>query len=281
MHVRPIGVYVETYEALGGAVWDSTPSDLGSPADKIFDQVRLEMDSDGAATLGVYTDLPGESFGNRANLALTTGATSRHWATVPLPANVEGRSVRLLVSSYGGFRIYRAQVRHFRVGRYLAATTPAGNDVFNTLDFDYRSERVKAYKKIELDLRADGSVTVGILTEQAGQQLSTVYTTAVATTGRQVMTLYLPPGVRGRLFRVSLTSGSAARIYRVRVWSRPLNEGQGQWQWEDHPLEESDVLPQWTDLPVVSDAAGVCVGGSSGAADAAGMAMGALPGESD
>ena len=32
IHARPIGVYVETYEAAGGAVWDSTPSDLGDQA---------------------------------------------------------------------------------------------------------------------------------------------------------------------------------------------------------------------------------------------------------
>jgi hypothetical protein len=251
IHVRPIGVYVESYEAAGGAVWDSTPTNLGSPNDKTFDELRFEMDTDGAAQVTAYTDLPGEVFIAKGQYPLTTGATSRHWATVPLPAGIEGRSVRLVVSSAAGFRIYKAQVRHSRIGRYLCAATPAGNDSFRSLEFDFGSERVKPYKKIELDMRADGQVALQVLTDQSGA-LAVMYSPMVATpNGRQTLNITLPPGIRGRLLRVGLTSSSQARIYRLRVWTRRLNEGAGErWGWDDYPLEESDVLPAWADLTV-------------------------------
>jgi len=250
IHARPIGVYVESYEAAAGAVWDSTPSDLGSPADKIFEQLRFELDTDGAATVAVYTDLPGENFTGKGTYALTAGATGRHWATVPLPAVTEGRSIRLVVTSAAGFRIYRAQVRHFKVGRYLAMTQPAGNDSLTTLEFDFKSERVKAYKKLEIDMRADGAVSMAVLTNQSGQ-LATQYTPAAVTTPNGRATIYMPltPGIRGRLLRLSMTNGPA-RIYHLRVWTIAENEPGAKWQWEDYPLEESDVLPAWADLPV-------------------------------
>jgi hypothetical protein len=256
IHSRAIGVYVESYEAAGGAVWDSTPSDLGSPSDKTFDQVRIEMDSDGAATVAVYTDLPGESFALRGTFALTNGATSRHWATVPLPAAVEGRSVRLVASSVFGFRIYKAQVRAAQVGRYLCGATASGaSDSLTTLEFDFRSERVKIHKKIEVDLRADSAVTLVALTEQGGM-LAQVYTQSLTTpNGRALLRVTFPPGIRGRLLRLSLTGGPA-RVYHLRCWCREVNEPGAKWDWEDYPLEESDVLPKWSDLPVPETPAG-------------------------
>lgn len=250
-----IGVYVESYEAGQGSVWDSLASDLGSPSDKTFDELRFETDTDGAAWVTVYTDLPGESFTSKGRFPLTWGATSRHFATVPLPAGVEGRSVRLVVSSAAGFRLYKAQVRAAQVGRYLCAQTPAGNDALTTLEFDFRSERRKLYHKLEIDLRADFPVNLVVLTEQSGQ-LAQVYTKLLSTpSGRAPVSVVLPPGIRGRLLRVALTGGPA-RVYHVRVWTRPVNEPAAQWKWEDYPLEESDVLPKWADLPLEATAPG-------------------------
>ena len=256
---RPIGVYIESYEATASpaAVWDSTPADLGSPAEKTFDQVRFEMDSDGSSQVTVYTDLPGEVFSSKGTYSLTTGPTSRHWATVPLLgppllgpfSDPEGRSIRLVATGGAGFRIYKAQVRHFKVGRYLAATSPAGSDSFNTLDFDFQSERPKMYKRIEVDLRADQPVSLTVYTSQGGGTVNWVYQASVASSGRQAQTIILPPGVRGRLFRIVITGGPA-RVYHLRVWTRPLNEPNAQWSWEEYPLEQSDVLPAWADLAV-------------------------------
>jgi len=258
IHARPIGVYVESYEAAGGAVWDSMEQDLGSPLDKCFDEVRFELDTDGAANVAIYTDLPGEAMTERVGGALTAGATGRHWATVPLanlasatpPWTVEGRSIRMVVSSAAGFRIYRAQVRAARVGRYLAASTLNGNDSLTTLEFDFASERVKQYKKLELDVRADGALTLELFTNQSGQ-MALEYTTQVVTpNGRATFYLPLPPGLRGRLLRINAQSASAARIYKLRVWARPLNEPKADWGWTEYPLEGSEELPAWKDIPV-------------------------------
>lgn len=248
---RPIGVYIESYEATANpaAVWDSTPADLGSPADKIFDQVRFEMDSDRTSQVAVYTDLPGEVFTSKGTYPLTTAASSRHWVNVPLPANTEGRSIRLIVSGTGGFRIYKAQVRNFKVGRYLAAAAPAGNDALTTLEFDFASERAKMYKRIEVDIRADQAVTFTVLTSQGGGAMNQQYSISLTSNGRQAEVITMPPGVRGRLFRIQI-AGGPARIYHLRVWTRPLNEPDALWKWEEYPLEPSEPLPSWIDLPV-------------------------------
>lgn len=250
IHARPVGVYVESYEGAGGAVWDSQATDLGHPGDKTVEQARFEIDSDGVATLTVYTDLPGEAMASRGAYPLTAAASGRHWATAALPAGIEGRSVRLVVSGPAGFRIYRAQVRAGRVGRYLAGAGADGlTDALNTLEFDFRSERTKLYKIVEIDLRADTAVTFLALTEQSGAMAQVYSQTLAATSGRQPLVIHLPPGIRGKLLRLSL-GGGPARIYHVRVWTRPINEPQAKWAWEDYPLEESDLLPAWIDLKV-------------------------------
>jgi hypothetical protein len=155
--------------------------------------------------------------------------------------------VRLIVSSATGFRLYRAQVRAGRVGRYLSAQ----GDALSTLEFDSASERLKAYHKLELDLRTDATVTLTVLANRDGQMVS-VYSVPISTNGvRNTIYLPLPPGIRGRLLRLRISaSGTAARIYKLRVWARPLNEPQSKWAWEDYPLEESEVLPEWKDIPI-------------------------------
>lgn len=243
IHARPIGVYVETYEAAGGAVWDSTPTDLGSPQVKTIDQIRFDLDTDGAASVAVYTDLPGEGFALRGTYSITSASSARHWATIPVSA--EARSVRLVVSSLYGFRLYKVQIRASRIGRYLASST----DALNTLDYDFSSERVKAFKKIEVDLYSGASVTYSVLTNQTGAMSSVASGTLSSTSSRKTLQITLPPAVRGRLFRLSLTGGPA-RVYHVRVWTRPLNEPDAPWAWQDFPVEESEVLPQFIDLPI-------------------------------
>jgi hypothetical protein len=218
---RPLGTYVESYEAAAGAVWDSTPLDLGSPDDKYFDQVRFEMDSDGGVNATVYTDLPGESFASRSAAALTTGAVSRRWATMLLPAgttnspwSVEGRSIRVVLSSSFGFRIYKAQVRVGRVGRYLAGTATGEQERLATMDFDFASERIKSLKAIEVDLRSEGAVIVTVFTDQAGttRTVQSSWSTVLsATTGRQTVVLPVTSGIRGKIVRIQVSSASAQR----------------------------------------------------------------------
>jgi len=232
----------------------STPIDFGNPTDKLYDQVRFEMDTDGATALQVFTDLPGEVFTAKSYAVLTTEATSRHWQTAVLPTgtdsaawSVEGRSIRLIVTGGAGFRLYKGQVRHAKIGRYLAAGV---GDTLATLEFDFQSERVKRLKQIEIDMNADGPVTMNVYSSQSGQ-MNLEYTEVLTTpNGRKAMRFNVPPGIRGRLLRISLSSASAARIFKVRTWTRLMNEPDAKWTWTDYPCDEFDVLPAWADLPI-------------------------------
>lgn len=256
--VLPVGVYIEAYESAASpqALWDSTTQDMGDPSAKTFDEIRIEIETDagGSAYVKLYTDLPGEAQSLRGTYQLTSGATGRAWVTVPvaqITGVLEGRSIRLNIYSSVGFRLYAVQVRWNKIGRYIAAASLSGSDALNTLEFDYQTERVKAYKRIEVDMRADDTVTLNVITSQASTGLSTIYTKTLSTpNGRTAMMIPLPPGVRGRLLRIQLTSASAARIYHVRVLSRELNETQAKWEWGDYPLEQSSVVPGWKELLV-------------------------------
>jgi hypothetical protein len=255
--MREIGVYIQPYESAEGFVWDSMQIALGNGEVSTLDQLRCEMEAYGAVSVTLTTDLPGEAPTTKGTYVLTTGATSRAWVTVPLPAGIEARSVQvqttgLVAFQSAGYRIYKAQVRHFRVGRYLMGAAPdASNDAFNTLEFDYATERLKMYKRIEIDLRANGTVNMAVITDQDGDRLSTIYEPAIVTpNGRTTVVMAMPPGVRGRLLRLQLTGTAPARIYRIRVWARAVNEPKAGWKWEDFPLEASEVLPTWTDLVV-------------------------------
>jgi hypothetical protein len=249
--VRPIGVYIEGYEAQAGAVWDSTPIDLGSPAVKGWDEIRFEMDSDGPVNIGFWTELPGETMTEMYLGQVVPSARSRGWATVPLPAGIEGRSGRIILSGSAGFRLYQAQVRARSVGRYIAAQNGANpQDIFRTLDFDYATERVKLFKRIELDIETDGAgpLTMTVYTNSGGSMASVFRQTYATNGARQTIKQYLPLNVRGRLMRIELTSPAAARVYHLRTWMRPVNEPNAGWSWENYPLEESTVLPEWSNL---------------------------------
>lgn len=264
--MRVIGVYVEAYESAAGYVWDSMQVDLGNAEDKTFDQLRFDMSSDeispfvgvhSQATVNMLTDLPGEAFVSRGTFVLTNGARPRAWVTVPLPdvssnVAIEGRSLRLQTTGTGGYRLYKVQARYSRVGRYLAGSTPSGNDDrFRTLEFDLNSERRNMFKRIEVDLRAEGIVAMSVITDQDGIRLAPVYAPALVTpNGRTATLVILPPGIRGRLLRISLTSPQSARIYGIRAWCRPVNEVNAAWKWVEFPLEASEILPTWVDLTV-------------------------------
>ncbi len=251
IHTRPAGVYIEGYESVAGAVWDSTAIDLGSNAVKQIDEIRVERDTDGPASLALWTDLPGEAYALRYTGAIAVKAVPRAWATIPVPAGIEARSLRLIASGSSGLRLYRIQIRARQVGRYIAAQSPGDStDALVTSEFDFGSERVKPFKKIWVDIETDGtgSVTLQLFTDQSGE-MAQAYQTTLSTGGvRKTFKLYLPLNTRGRLLRIQLGGPTAAILYRIRVWTRPLNQAGAQWGWHDYPVEQSSVLPEWTDV---------------------------------
>lgn len=257
--MRVLGAYVQAYESAAGYVWDSMETDLGSPDAKVLDQIRLEVDTDaGTGTVDVIleTDLPGEKFAQRGTYRVvtqTTNWTPRAWVTVPLPDHaIEARSIRIQTTGTVGYRLYTVQVRWRNIGRYLVGATPSGaNDAFNVFEYDYRTERRKMFKRIEVDMFADGTVTMQTITDQDSTAAPpAVMLTSSLTTpnGRLANVITLPPGLRGRLMRVRLTSDKPVRLYKIRVWTRTIDDPKAVWVWEDFPLEETDVLPKWSNL---------------------------------
>jgi hypothetical protein len=262
--MRVLGVYVQAYESAAGFVWDSMQVDLGDPDAKTIDQLRLELDTDpgtGTVSVTLLTDLPGEKFAARGTYTLVnqTAATARAWVTVPLPDAVvpttghaiEARSIEVQTTGTVGYRLYTVQARWRKIGRYLVGSTPSGaDDAFNVLSYDFRTERRKMFKRIEIDMHADGTVTMQTISDQDSNAPPAVVLTSTLTTpgGREAVLVPLPPGIRGRLMRVRLTSPQPVRVYNLRVWTRAVDDPKGVWVWEDFPLEPTDVLPHWTNL---------------------------------
>jgi len=252
VNYREVGTLVEAYEAQGGAVWDSTPLDMGVTRDKVFDQVRFEMDCDAGCTVQVYTDLPGETLALVYSQVVSTVGFGRRWITLELPADTQGRLIQVVVSSSAGFRLFQGDVSFRVIGRYLAANVP---DAFRVLDQDFGSERVKQFKRIEVDIWTTGPLTLTLATNQSGR-MATVYTATINTGGlRQTLEFMLPYNTRGRLANLQVGGASAGRLYGARVWTRPMNEPQAQWEWAPFPVEQSESLPQTVKLPVEPTAA--------------------------
>jgi hypothetical protein len=257
--MRVIGVYVEGYESAAGFVWDSMQIALGAGEVSTLDQLRFEMEASGASSVQLFTDLPGEASVSHGTFTLTAGPAGRAWVTVPLPEGIEARSVQVQVTGAANYRLYRAQVRHFRIGRFLMGMAPDGlPDAFNTLEFDLQAEHRNMFKRIEVDMRADGVVLMQVMTDQDGDKIAPIYAPALATpNGRTAVLVVLPPGVRGRLLRIRLSSAAppgvgftaqTTRVYGIRVWTRRVNDAQAAWGWMSFPLEASEVLPTWVDI---------------------------------
>jgi hypothetical protein len=253
---RAVGTYVEAYEAAAGAVWDSSPLDLGQPQDKVFDQLRFEMDADGACSVTVWTDLPGETLTVRYTQVISTTGFGRRWVTMVLPANTHGRLIKVTVSSTQAFRLYQGQLSKRILGRYISA---GQNDIYRSLDQDFGSERVKIFKYLEVDIQTDGTgVPLTLYTDQPGYISAARYQTVLSTNGRrQALRLRLPGNIRGKIARVEIGGGAnSARLYMVRGWTKTVGESAtSTWDWAEFPVEKSESLAAWVALPVAPTAA--------------------------
>ncbi|HTB10937.1 MAG TPA: hypothetical protein VK752_05175 [Bryobacteraceae bacterium] len=256
VNYREVGTLVEAYEAQGGAVWGSTPIDLGVTRDKVIDQVRLEMDTDAGVTVQIYTDLPGESMTLRWTQTVSTVGFGRRWITLEMPgapaADTQGRLVQVVVSSMAGFRLFQGDVSFRVIGRYLAAGVP---DAYRALDQDFGTERIKLFKRLEIDIQSDGPLLVTLSTNQLGT-MGAAYAASINTSGlRRTLELMLPANTRGRLVNIQIGGASSGRLYGARVWTRPVNEPSAQWEWHAFPVEDSESLPQTVKLPIEPTAA--------------------------
>jgi hypothetical protein len=256
VEVLAVGVYVEAYEAAGGAVYDSREIDFGSAKPKEARELELDIETTGAITATLYCDLPGYTMAQCfVNTAVST--TGRQKIKLPLSLSTApfafpmGRLFRLILTGSNAFRLYDAKLLLREFGCYLtgdeASASPIG--VFDTTPMDCGTERLKEFKKLELEIQCDtgGTATLNLWTDQPAGAMTIQYTTTITTAGgHQTVKIPLWPGIRGRLLQIEI-SGSGVRLFAGRVWMRPLNESKAQWTWV--PLPIPPTAPQWAWMP--------------------------------
>jgi hypothetical protein len=176
---------------------------------------------------------------------------------IPLTQNLApfdypiGRLFQLIISGASAFRLYGAKLLMREFGCFLAgdeaAADPAG--VFDTTPIDCGTERLKEFKKLEIEVQTDagGEATLNVWTDQPAGAMTLQFTTTINTLGeRQSVKIPLTPGIRGRLIQVEI-SGWGVRLFAGRVWTRPLNEPKVLWAWFALPIPPTP--PQWGWMP--------------------------------
>ncbi len=253
-----VGVYIEAYEASGGAVYDSREIDFGSAKPKEFRELELDIDAASAVTATLYSDLPSPY--QMAQIFQNTAVSTTGRQKIKLPVTLStapysypmGRMGRLIISGTHAFRLYGAKLKLREFGTYLtgdeAGASPVG--VWDSTPLDFETERLKEYKKLEFDIQTDGTATLTIWTDQPNGALTQQFTTTLSTGGtRQTVKVPLTPGIRGRLFQAEV-SGAGVRLFAGRVWMRDLNEPKAQWEWKPLPIEPTPPQWSWAPFPV-------------------------------
>jgi hypothetical protein len=258
VEVLAVGVYVEAYEATGGAVYDSREVDFGSAKPKEARELELDIDTGGQITATVYSDLATAGNYNMAQATaqpMTLATVGRQKIKLPLTQTSApysypmGRLFQVILTGQYAFRLYGAKLRIREFGTYLTGDEVGGGGVWDSTPLDFGTERLKDFRKLELDIQTDpgGTATLTIWTDQPAGQLGQQFQTTITTGGtRATVKIVLTPGIRGRLIQAEI-SGCGVRLFAGRVWWRAMNEPKAKWDWAPLPIEPT--TPQWTWAP--------------------------------
>lgn len=118
-------------EARKGVSFDSGITNHGTPGVKTVDAVEIDLDaSEGAATLQIWSDIPGNvmvvRLGAGTAIAATTGRQVR---TIVLASALDGRLFRYQVNTTTGVQIYGIRARVLSIGTFVDG---AVSDVWDT-----------------------------------------------------------------------------------------------------------------------------------------------------
>lgn len=259
---RPIGTYVEAYEAAAGFIWDSMEMTFESLLTKIprvygialaatpikqFREISLEVDTFGGnVELQFITDLPGDAQAVRFTAVFNTGNVGRRFIRIPLPAGtltpIEGRLCRIQLSGTSKFILYEMSVELLAIGVYVEAGEAQAGAVWDSRPFDMGTSKAKEARELELDL--DGSVTASLYADlPAPFTMRPVWQQTVTSSGRQRIPIPLTSFPVGRMFQLILTSSSAFKLYNARIRVRELgmyltgDEASGGAIWDSTPLD--------------------------------------------
>jgi hypothetical protein len=118
LYSTTVHYYMEPRDAL---TFDSGIIDLGDPNPKGIDIVWLDIEPTANVTYTLSSDLPGNAVASRQTSSTTITGTQRRTFAIEIN-NVDGRLVRLQLTSTGTFRLYTARLAYRRIGLYLDGT---------------------------------------------------------------------------------------------------------------------------------------------------------------
>jgi hypothetical protein len=224
LEYKPYGVYVEAYEASGGRTWDSDFLKLGTAKVKEIREVKFDVDTDGPLTMNLYTELPGLDVQNRAAATVdsTVSTPGRRMVSAPLSAPVEGRLFRVELAGASAFRLYSAWALVRPIG-YTVEAYRAGVHYWDSSVLDLGTPQVKRILRLQIEAQSDSPLTVETHSSLASGEVALRATDTVpaSPTTRETHIVQLD-GVYGRLVRLKITSTAAWKLFKVRVYVKPI-----------------------------------------------------------
>lgn len=108
-------------------------------------------------------------------------------------------------------------------------------------------------KRVQLHVQAATACTFTLRTNLPGGEVADrVVRNFAATTGREVVDLYLPGDTQAQLVQYSIVSAGVVRLFGGQVWARALDGGD--WDWLPLPGLPGQLV-EWTDIALPMPAA--------------------------
>jgi hypothetical protein len=234
---------------LDGVIFDSGNIKLAGGQVCLLQNLELDVENTGGGTVTYdwQSDLPGNVVQSRSAGTVTgTGVGSFRKAL----GVKEARWARLIVrSTAAGCRVRGARVQVRPIGLYLQG---AGDD-YQTAELNAGSPRLKLFSRIRISAQADGAIPLGLLTDvpAASDSLASVATGSIpATADRQWYEKRLPSTIRGKLYRLALTSSAIGRVFEILVRCKVLGESPSAWQWVPVPITRTPDEWAWLEIPI-------------------------------
>ena len=176
---------------------------------------KVLHDIDAPAAITMITYLNGVST-NTQTIVATSG---RQRVDVELPLTLRSKNFRVRWTSPSAFELWDAS-GWFR---------PEPEDVLVWDSDEVYFEVPQQTKLFTLDLDGAANITAVLFVDGVSVDTRTIF----ATTGRQAVRHRLPPGMRGREFRLNLTGTSRFQVWDMLGWFKPLGENAG---WQRRPM---------------------------------------------
>lgn len=242
------GAWIHFYaEARTANSFDSDETDFGMKGVKLIRSVELDIVNAGAtASLQVFTDLPGNAQASRETISIAAGTTRR---VVPkmLASQYKAYLGRFVLDGTG-YKLhgFRAEVK--AVGDYVIA-----NEVWDSDELDFDTERVKLIKEIEIDFDSTATLSMVYRTDLPSGVISTRATKTIAvSSGREVRKVRLEGTYKGRLHVVRLSSSVDWILYGVRAFVKMVGEPNATpWHFVELPVEKTSSNSwQFVNIPI-------------------------------